>query len=87
MFKEPVPKINDDYAAYLGLSLQKSPGGNTDVKGAVNLSHSLWTGFSHFANSSTPQDRCLADSPDFAPPQFIAQQEFDFENDLEWGAA
>ena len=26
-------------------------------------------------------------SPDFAPPQFIPQREFDFDNDLEWGAA
>jgi hypothetical protein len=28
-----------------------------------------------------------ADSPDFAPPQFIAQREFDFENHLAWEAA
>jgi hypothetical protein len=26
-------------------------------------------------------------SPDFAPSQFIAQREFDFENEWEWGAA
>ena len=50
-------RINDDYAAYLGLVLQKRPGGNTDLKGAVNLSHTLWTGFSHFANSNVPQTR------------------------------
>ena len=28
-----------------------------------------------------------ADSPDFDPSQFIAQREFDFENEWEWGAA
>ena len=28
-----------------------------------------------------------ADSPDFAPSQFIPQREFDFENEWEWGAA